>query len=267
VDGTDLDPDERATAQEQFQALSDFTLGMGREEMPAYWRLFRWSKNQPLAQLEQRADKNVLFNQFIDRNTRDAQRGKLFRLDLTVRRILSYPAAENSAGVEKVYEILGTTDQSQAWFYMLLTDELPPGMPEGARIHERATFVGYFLKVQGYQHAGAGPTDKPLPAPLLIGRLQWRPAQVAAAQSDWEFLWKAKNSPWVWWVVGTVAVFCIGRLALWLYRRSRPIKAEFADDGKIPPHKAGAVRDWLDSVEEENEAAARGIRNADYQNN
>src|SRR5262245_15677020 len=97
VDGTDLDPDERAMAQEQFQALSDFTLGMGREEMPAYWRLFRWAKNQPLAQLQQRADQSVLFNQFIDRNTRDQQRGKLFRLDLTVRRVLSYPADENSA--------------------------------------------------------------------------------------------------------------------------------------------------------------------------
>ena len=34
---------------------------------------------------------------------------------------------------------------------------------------------------------------------------------------------------------------------------------------EVMPHKAGAVRDWLDKVEEENQAS--GYRNADYQNN
>jgi hypothetical protein len=264
--GTDLDPDESEEATEQFQALTDFSLNMAREEMPSYWRLFRWSKNQTFDQMRQRAATSPIFNQFIQ--ARDKQRGKLFRLDMTVRRVLSYPAAENAAGVEKVYEIVGNTDQSQAWLYMLLTDELPPGMPQGARVNERATFVGYFLKVQGYQPGGAAPTDKPLPAPLLIGRLQWRPAEKVAAQSDWEFLWKAKNSPWVRWIVGTIAVFCLGRLGFWLYRRGQPVKTQLAD-ASVQPHKAAAVRDWLNDAEEASVESARhsALRNADFQNN
>src|SRR6186713_1000729 len=37
---TDLDQDEREAAKEQYQAITDHTQALGREEMPAYWRLF-----------------------------------------------------------------------------------------------------------------------------------------------------------------------------------------------------------------------------------
>src|SRR5262245_16570035 len=36
---TDTDPEEREAASEQIQAITDGTLALGREEMPAYWRL------------------------------------------------------------------------------------------------------------------------------------------------------------------------------------------------------------------------------------
>jgi len=262
--GTDLDGEEQAEVEEQFQALSDFSLGMAPEEMPAYWRMFRWTNRQTFEQMRQRAEQKPLFNQFVQ--FRDKHRGKLFRLDLTVRQVLAYPAAKNSADVKEVFEISGTTEQSQAWYYMVLTSDLPSGMPRG-KINERATFVGYFLKVQGYQPGGASPNDKPLPAPLLIGRLQWRPAPTAAPQSDWELVWNARNSRWIWWIAGTVLVFAIGRLGMWWFRGGRGAQAEVAD-GKIPPHKAGAVRDWLNAAEEAAAAGGNGAsRNSDFQNN
>src|SRR5262245_20447501 len=34
---TDTDPEEREAVAEQFQAISDKTTALGREEMPAYW--------------------------------------------------------------------------------------------------------------------------------------------------------------------------------------------------------------------------------------
>jgi hypothetical protein len=37
---TDLDLDEQVAVVEQFEAVSDGTTLPGREEMPAYWRLF-----------------------------------------------------------------------------------------------------------------------------------------------------------------------------------------------------------------------------------
>src|SRR4029453_15962709 len=48
---TDADPEEREAAAEQFQAISDRTMELAREEMPAYWRLFDWAAHQSLADL------------------------------------------------------------------------------------------------------------------------------------------------------------------------------------------------------------------------
>lgn len=183
---TDFDPEEREAAREQFQAITDRTLELSREEMPAYWRLFSWTEHQSIEELKQRADRSAVLNQFIQ--TPDQQRGKLFALDLNVRRVLSYDAPANSAGITKVYEIWGWTTESKAWLYVVLTANLPPGMPTGADVNERVTFAGYFFKVQGYHAAGSGPKDKPLSAPLLIGRVAWKPNPVVASANqgnDW----------------------------------------------------------------------------------
>jgi len=83
----------------------------------------------------------------------------------------------------------GWTTESKAWLYVVLTAHLPPGMPVGADVNERVTFAGYFLKVQGYHAAGAGPRDKPLGGPRCSsvawsGRLPLGPAS-ANPDSRW----------------------------------------------------------------------------------
>src|SRR5262245_50566453 len=175
----DIDPTELSVAKEQFQAITDNTLALGREEMPAYWRLFNWVEHQSLDDLSQRADRSAVLNQFLQ--TPEEQRGKLFQLKLNVRRILSYDAPANSAGIGRVYEIWGWTTESKAWLYVVLTAHLPPGMPVGADVNESVNFAGYFLKDQGYHATGAGPQDKPLAAPLLIGRISWNPSPTQVA--------------------------------------------------------------------------------------
>src|SRR6185369_13950418 len=179
---TDTDPAELSAAKEQFQAVTDHTLALGREEMPAYWRLFNWAEHQSLDDLSRRADRSAVLNQFLQ--SPDEQRGKLFKLKLNVRRILSYDAPANSAGISKVYEIWGWTTESKAWLYLVLTAHLPPEMPVGADVNESVTFAGYFLKDQGYHAAGAAPQDKPLAAPLLIGRIAWNPPPIPIAAAD-----------------------------------------------------------------------------------
>jgi hypothetical protein len=251
---TDQDIEEQDGAAEQFMALTDGGIELGKEEMPAYWRLFSWTQHQSTAQLEKRAKREFVFNQFM--RDPDEQRGKLFHVELNVRRVLAYDAPENKAGVKKVYEIWGWTTESQAWLYCALTPELPPGMPQGANIYERATFTGYFLKVQGYHAAGAGPRDKPLQAPLLIGRLTWSPSALAAAQAETDWDWLARQAAgqpgsWVWRAAFGIGLVAIIALGIWMYGLFVPRRVvEAAQSDFVSTRKSADVRNWLSAAED-----------------
>ena len=207
----EIDPLEVATAEEEYLAISDGTTALRREEMSAYWRMFGWVQQQSLAQLQRGARSKVVFNDFVQ--SPDQQRGKLFALELNVRRVLAYDAPENPAGIKTVYEVWGWTNESRAWPYVIVTAQLPPGMPVGATVQEEASFAGYFFKVQGYHAGGAGPKDKPLIAPLMIGRLSHRGAPAPAAPA--EIAW----SPWIVGLVLVGAVWLSLRILIWRMRR------------------------------------------------
>jgi len=236
---TDTDPGEAAAAREQFQAITDHTLAMGREEMPAYWRLFNWVEHQSFDELSERADRSAVLNQFIQ--TPNEQRGKPFQLKLNVRRILSYDAPANSAGIEKVYEVWGWTTESKAWLYVVLTAHLPAEMPVGADVNESVNFVGYFLKDQGYQAAGAGPQDKPLAAPLLIGRVAWNPPPAPAAA--------AADGGWTQGIIATVLLIGAIGLGIWLFipKQVGADRREKAFSELSSPNTE--VQDWLKEAE------------------
>jgi hypothetical protein len=231
---------EREAAAEQYQALTDRTIELAREEMPAYWRLFGWTEHQSLAELTQRADKTAVLNQFLQ--TPDEQRGKLFQFDLNVRRVLSYDAPANSAGIKKVYEVTGWTTESKAWLYVVLSAHLPAGMPTGPDVNERVTFAGYFLKVQGYHAAGAGPRDKALAAPLLIGRMTWNhpPIPATSAYGD---------GAWGYWPVAIMLLLGVAGLTIWqiVSRRAAKRRATTATSGH--PSHVGGLHDWLASAQ------------------
>ena len=79
---------------------------------------------------------------------------------------------ENDYGV-KLYEVWGVTPESRSRLYDLIVVDYPKEMPQGYDIRENVRFAGYFLKLQGYEPAGARPGQRPEKAPLLIGRLEW----------------------------------------------------------------------------------------------
>ena len=238
---TDEDLEEQAAALEEFMALTDGSLEPAVEEMPAYWRLFSWVQHQSIEELRKRGTDKVVFNDFL----RDPQgnRGALFQMDLNVRRVLSYPAPKNSAGVKTVYEVWGWTTESKSWLFAVLVSELPPGMPVGTDVYEHVNFSGYFYKLQGYHEAGAGPRDKPLPAPLLIGRLSWRPSELRVARSqpqDWT---------WAWWVGGVAVVFGLLRMGLWFHGRRRAAQRQIDLAHADSPNKDRDVQRWLSEAE------------------
>jgi hypothetical protein len=253
---TDQDIEEADGAAEEFMALTDGGLGQSPEEMLAYWRLFGWVQHQSTEQLRQRASGKVVFNDFI--RDPDASRGKLFRLNLNVRQIHEYPATKNRVGVSKVYEVRGFTDESKAWLYFVLVPELPQGMPTGTNVTEKVSFTGYFYKLQGYYEAGAGPRDSPLRAPLLIGRLTWKPSPHAAgAQSDFDWISRELGRPGSWVVRGIFigGVLAIIALGFWMYGLINPRRAVEATATDFEStRKAVDVRHWLSDAEHESHA-------------
>lgn len=185
---TDLDELDSPQVQKQFAAIGD-KAELDTADMPAYWRLMKWARAQTFEELHARAAQKVPYTHFFD--SPDEYRGRPVRLRLHIRRILSYDAPENSAGVETVHEVWGTTDESQTFLYAAVCPEIPPDMPTGTDVAEEGVFVGYFLKVMPYQGA-----MKRLAAPLLVGRLRSVPRPVVVPV--------AKLPPWVW--LGCAAV-------------------------------------------------------------
>lgn len=183
---TDLDELDSPEVQTQFAALGD-KAELAREDMPAYWRLMRWTRAQTFDELLARADQNVLYTQFFTGDPNN-QRGKPFRLRLHIKRIVELKdqdVPDNSAGVNRLYEVWGTTDDSKTYLYVAVCPELPPGMQPGHEISEEGVFVGYFLKVMPYEAA-----VKRLAAPLMIGRLRAVPRPAAPPAPE--------LPPWVW---------------------------------------------------------------------
>ena len=179
-----------AEFQKDIAPVTDGILEIPGVEAKPYARLFRWVENQPLAALKARAKRALPFREYAQKTTAEDHRGELAWLDLNIRQITPVDVSDNplmtASGIERVYEVWGSTEQSQAFFYCCVTAHLPPGLKPGI-VHQRGRFYGYYFKVLGYLPGGAKPNARPTPAPLFVGRLDWQPPKVAAVnpESDW----------------------------------------------------------------------------------
>jgi hypothetical protein len=238
---TDLDPDERESAKEEFQAVSDGTLTLGREEMEAYYRLVTWVESQSFAELQRRAAKGLWYTDLHDHP--DRHRGQIVALDLDVVRAQEL-GADNRLKVP-LWEVFGATDESRPWLYDLVVVDFPKGMPTGPSIRARARFVGYFLKAQGYLPHDARPGQPPEKAPLLIGRLRWEPLIVP--QTDQSLEWALGAV-----LLAVVAGLLVGRLA-WRARTGKQKRLGTATETigtARPERQTNPVDAWLQGVEQ-----------------
>lgn len=171
----DDDALEMEEARKQFEALDDGEF-LQAQDMPAYWRLMRWARSLSFAEMEERAKLDVPFVKLFDAKELKEHRGELIRLPMPkkgtvhIRRVVAWDqkGKKNSAGVETVYEVWGTTDESKSNPYCLACSELPPEIPPDAEAFSEGIFVGYFLKVVKYNSAD----QKQRGAPMLIGRIK-----------------------------------------------------------------------------------------------
>jgi hypothetical protein len=141
----------------------------------------------------------------------DKYRATIVRLALHIRMIEEHPAPENSAKVDRVFEVWGWTDDSKSLPFCCVVPELPPDMKPGVDLSYEGVFVGYFLKWMKYT-PGVG---KDRSSPILIGRIRSIPNAVA------------RNAPptagsWIVWLIFAVVAVPIGWLA-WS-RRSTPMR-------------------------------------------
>jgi hypothetical protein len=231
---TDEDPDQADMAREEFQALTDGTLQIQREEMEPYDRLLEWVKHQSFDRLYRRAKKGLRYTDLYDDT--EKHRGELVALDVEIR--MAGDAGTSRYGIP-LHDAWGVTDESRGRLYSLIVVDYPKGMPVGFDICEKAKFAGYFLKLQGYEPGSAKPGQAPDKAPLLIGRLQWQPAP-AAKQSD------DARQEWIWGL-GILAVIASVVVLNWvvqkLFRRktpARPAMMEVAGGEVIP------IEMWLE---------------------
>ena len=225
---------QETEAAAQFEAVSDKT-PLAAEEMPAYWRLMRWSMTQTFDELWERAHKDRYLTHLAQ--APEKHRGELIALKLSLRRSASFEAPKNSAGAKTVYEAWGVTDESRGNFYCLVFYDKPPELPIHPDVHEEAQFVGYFHKLLSYQD----PMDKTRWAPLLIGRIRWREnaARVALVQT---------RHVWSYWLWGSLAVTVM--VAVWTNRYVERGRALLTRPQEVDH---ASIEHWLDTglVEDE----------------
>jgi hypothetical protein len=230
---TDEDPDQAETADEELQAVTDGTTGLGNEEMDSYNRIVFWVKNQSFARLWQRAKKNLAYTYLHDEP--DKHRRELVALDVTIS--LVNDAGKNDDGVP-LHEVWATTRQSGSRLYALIVVDLPKGLSIGRPARqENARFAGYFMKLQGYEAALSKPGSPPERAPLLIGRIEWTPPATQPA-TDARQEWLVGLT-----VLGIGAFVFIVRFALLRRGRGKPDRGGILtarSDSVIP------VEQWLE---------------------
>ncbi len=238
IAGTDLDPDEWKEAQEDFAPIKDLTVNLAPIEMKSYWKVLHWVELQSLDILKARTkgQKPPPFRELTSVSGAETNRGKLFKVALNVRQLLPFAVPkENVLGVDHLYELVGTNEKSGDWIWYGITDQIPEGMKTGSDLHQKVTFYGYFYKVQGYKPQQAHPNSKPVPAPLLMGRMEWhRPIPLPPPANPANELYIA---------AGVVVVLL---LALLLYKIIKPTNQPYHRPG-VPTADASEAgfANWL----------------------
>jgi hypothetical protein len=211
-------------------------------------------QNQSFDRLMERTRSDLLFTHFHDHPNK--YRGQIVSLEMNVRRVLP-PDDPNDP---PLHEVWGFTDESRDRLYVAMVVDYPKDMPVGPKVNEKAKFVGYFLKLQGYQAFGAKPNAVPDKSPLLIGRLEWiRPVAVVQPTDT--------TQEWIWGlpILGIIAVVFLLRLVYQrLTHRKQAVRHEAIDHatGEVIPIDAWLERAGLEVSDAETSdiASAKAFR-------
>lgn len=173
----------QANDADAWSVVRDRSLGIQASEAMLYYETLAKAKSTPPAELrrqardylEERTKANPqwvrdgeywMFKDLIDKP--EESRGKPVTLIGYAREVRSYPAGENSAGIEDLYEIWIFTDLAQSNPAVIVTDTIPSDLPLGDDLQIQVRATGYFFKLYGY-HAVSSARIAPL---ILAGPVE-----------------------------------------------------------------------------------------------
>jgi hypothetical protein len=247
---TDEDPDEQDFMSEAAQAINDGSIETTEQEMAAYKHVLDWVRNQPAELLQQRAQKDVVYDRFIRKP--DEMRFKLVELDMTVYQLIPVDPVPGLEGMS-LYELRGFTVEGGSLLYMAVILDPPEGMPTGSDVREKARLVGYFFKTQGYYARESPPgvgvkgdkkgRGRPLKAPMFIGRVIWEPGASAT---------KEPSVPvWLWATLAVVVIVACGGgvLIATILGKKRPVRRPLTSSSYRADPEAMSVDEWLDQAQ------------------
>jgi hypothetical protein len=205
--------------------------------MAAYDHLLQWVDSQSAQRLRQRARKDVVYDHFFA--DPEKMRFQIVQLDLHVLQVTKCDAKGPNGST--LYEVNGPSMQSGSMWYMAIVEGLPPGMPSGVHVDEQATLVGYFFKLQNYYSLLSKPGARPLTAPVIVGRLIWRPSPLATQSEN--------LPPWAWAALTVGGVVTCAGIGLWAVRGRKPSVVPQRMPGRNFDPEAPSVDQWLDQAQ------------------
>jgi hypothetical protein len=235
-----------------FQGLVDRT-EMGPRDNTAYKTLLDRARETPPETLAKDARRDVFFTHLWERP--DLYRGVPVHLEGTLRRVLPHEkVSEVFTPKGRLLEAWFFTPESQRLPYVVMVEDVPPGLPIGDNLNEPVTVDAYFLKLLRYQ---AGDTDRA--APLLVGRLRWKPQAMSKGLPAPAAGWKNGNAIVIGLVVGALAIYIAIRLLSQVRRVMGPLRrpASRGLDRPVEEIAPGDLADWLADVPDEDEPRDR----------
>lgn len=231
---THEDAEQQTAVREEFQAITDGTTNLQKVEMIPYARLVLWTKNQPFERMWRLARGDMLYTQLYDEPNK--YRGELIRMKVNVHRTLDAGEIDGT----RLHEVIGVTENSWGRPYFLIVVDYPKDMPVGDNLSESAKFVGYFLKLQGYEPVEAEPGDPVQKTPLLIGRIEWTPPVTVKKDSSVE------------WFFGLAALIIIVVFAgvMFIFTKLKPRRTvRLSNIATSPAGEVISIESWLDQAD------------------
>lgn len=233
---------------EEFLGVRDLTETSLYDNAPKKLLLER-ARSTPADDLDAQSHRDVLFTHLWDRP--EQYRGVPVHLEGTALRVITYEVSSAISPKERLYEAWITTAESQRFPYCCLFEDLPSGFPIGSNVSEFVSFNGYFLKKMAYI---AG--DKPRGAPLLVGKLGWRPTAQGGLNGP------APRQGWTWmhYAIGAVSCYAGIRVIMLVQRflHSGPRNVTKSRTIHVTAEPVPDMNSLLANVPDEDEFVQRG---------
>jgi hypothetical protein len=226
----------------EFETVTDRT-PIGFRDTAAYALLLERARGRSPDELAQVARRDIALAQIW--HNPEMYRGVPIHVLGTARRLLRYPSKLSKTGWIHEASIIAADAPRNP--YVCVFEEAPAGFPIGTNISEHVVFNGYFFKIWKYE---AG--DVPRGAPLLVGKIGWRPHEPERAQSSGSTL------RWSLVVLGVLFVISLGR---WVYQLGRLFVAPGQEQRPAPAGSSDQIGPaeldaWARSVAPPDQAAA-----------